>query len=145
MEDLFARIVLGHLVGDYLLQNKYMAIHKTDKTEEGANICLLHCAIYTATVCMFLCRFDSCFNLVWAPSPLVVALVFLSHWPIDRTALAYFWLKFIKGRDILYEFKSTVTENEYREIGLPFACFVYAVADNTMHLVLMWTFLRLVI
>ncbi|MBI3633114.1 MAG: DUF3307 domain-containing protein [Candidatus Vogelbacteria bacterium] len=135
MEDLFARIVLGHLVGDYLLQNKYMAIHKTDQTNEGANICLLHCAIYTAAVCLFL----------WTLNPLVVTIVFLSHWPIDRTAFAYFWLKLIKGRDILYEFKSTITENEYREIGLPFSCFVYAVADNTMHLVLMWTFLRLVI
>ncbi len=130
MEDTFARIVLGHLTGDYLLQNRYMAIHKTDSTDQGAWICVLHCLIYTASVCLFL----------WTINPLIVALVFLSHWPIDRTAFAYIWLKFIGGRDIMVEF---ISKDQYREIALPFACFVYAVTDNTMHLILLWLITKL--
>jgi len=133
MEDLFARIVLGHLVADYLLQPMEMAIHKTDRTWYGFNCCLVHCLIYTAVVCLFL----------WTMNPLIAGLVFLSHFPIDRYSLATFWLKMIGGRDILTEFKSTIAENPYREIGLPFSCFVYAVADNTMHLVLLWWITRL--
>lgn len=122
---MFTRIVLGHLVADYLLQNKRMALEKSEKGINGIIWCTIHSLIYTATICLFLWRID------W----LVVLLVFISHWPIDRWSWASKWLKFIKGRDILAAYQS---KEEYHEIDLVFSCLVYTVADNTMHLVALW-------
>lgn len=126
---MFTRIVLGHLVADYLLQSKTMALKKSAKGINGIIWCTSHSLIYTATICLFLWRID------W----LVALLVFISHWPIDRWSLASKWLKLIKGRDILVAYNS---KEEYREIDLSFSCLVYAVADNTMHLVILWIMSR---
>jgi len=125
MQDIFARIVLGHLVGDYLLQSKAMALKKSEKGLTGIAWCTFHSLIYTASVCLFL----------WTLNPVVVALVFLSHWPIDRWSLASKWLKTIGGRDFIKAYES---KEKYREIDIAFSCLVYAVVDNTMHLILLW-------
>jgi hypothetical protein len=125
MEDLFARIILGHLTGDYLLQCKAMSLKKADKNWQGFLWCTWHCLIYTACVCLFL----------WNFQPLTIGLVFLSHWPIDRYHLASKWLKVIRGRDLLKAYQST---DKYREIDIAFSCVVYTVTDNTMHLILLW-------
>lgn len=127
--DIFARILLGHLVGDYLLQNKVMALKKSEKGWRGIAWCILHSVIYTVSVCLFL----------WTVNPLVALVVFISHWPIDRWSLASRWLKLIHGRDFLAAYSST---EKYREIDISFSCLVYAVADNAMHLVFLWTILR---
>lgn len=125
MEDLFARIILGHLAGDYLLQNRTMALKKSDKGLAGFLWCTWHCLIYTACVCLFL----------WNFQPLLIGLVFLSHWPIDRWQLAAKWLKLIRGRDFYQAYRSI---EKYREIDLAFSCYVYAVVDNTWHLIILW-------
>jgi len=125
MENIFAKIVLGHLIGDYLLQNKVMALRKSERGWKGFLWCSLHCLIYTFSVCLFL----------WTTNPIVVVLVFLSHWPIDRWSLASKWLRFIKGRDIEAAYYS---KDKYREIDIAFSSLVYAVADNTIHLILLW-------
>ena len=122
MEDLFARIVLGHLVGDYLLQNKTMALKKSENSLRGILWCTLHCLIYTASVCAFLQNI----NIV------MIFLIFTSSWIIDHWSLASRWLKLIRGRDIMdfYLHKD--------DIGLTFSCLVYAVIDNTLHVLLIW-------
>ena len=125
MTDIFIRMVLGHLVGDYLLQNNKMAFGKSMPGWDGHFWCTVHCLLYTAAVCLFL----------QTVNPLVVSLVFLSHWPLDRWSLAGKWLKLIGGRDFMAAHKS---DDEYRDIHVAFSCLVYAVADNTMHLVLLW-------
>lgn len=122
---MFAQIVLGHLMGDYLFQSRAMALRKSEKSWIGYFWCILHCLIYTASVCLFL----------WTPNPLVIALVFASHFPFDRWSLASKWLKLIRGRDFIKAFES---KEKYREIDLSFSCLVYAVVDNTMHLILLW-------
>lgn len=130
MEDLFARIVLGHLTGDYLLQSKAMALKKSEKGLAGFTWCSFHCLLYTATLCLFL----------WTLNPLVAVLVFLSHWPADRWSLASVWLKFIRGRDFASAYTST---DKYREFDIAFTCIVYTVADNTFHLIALWFIVKL--
>jgi len=53
MEDVFARIVLGHLTGDYLLQNWKMTLRKSQKSWMGFLWCTWHYFLYTASVCLF--------------------------------------------------------------------------------------------
>lgn len=124
MLTIFEKILLGHLVADYLLQPEKMAVQKSAKGIKGLLICVLHCLIYTATICAFTSTVQ----------PLMIGLIFLSHFPIDRWSLASHWLKLIKGRDFISVYQ---TKPQYHEIGLPFATLVYAVVDNTWHLLLL--------
>jgi hypothetical protein len=129
---MFAEIVLGHLAGDYLLQNKSMALKKSEKGWAGLGWCTLHCLIYTACICLFLWTVNP-FHVAF--SPLLVLLVFLTHWPLDRWSLGSKWLKLIRGRDFIKAFES---KDKYREIDVSFSCLVYAVVDNSLHLILLW-------
>jgi hypothetical protein len=122
-------MVLGHLVGDFLLQDRTMALRKSEPGHTGLGWCLLHCVFYTASVGAFL----------WTAgghvTPTVASLVFASHYPIDRWSLASPWLRLVRGRD----FKAALAlEEPYRTIDVAFSAVVYTVADNTMHLVLLW-------
>jgi len=130
MTDFFARIVLGHLVGDYMLQSKNMALLKSQPGWRGIKWCTIHCLIYTASVCLFL----------WTYNPLIVLLVFLSHWPFDRWSLASKWLKLIRGRDFI---QAALSKGKFKHIDIAFSCLVYAVVDNTMHLILLWGITKL--
>ena len=124
MLTIFERIILGHLVGDYLLQPKKMAITKSARGIKGVIWCLAHCLVYTSIICLFTETTDY----------LKISLIFLSHFPIDRWSLASYWLRVIKGRDLMTAFKS---KTEFHEIDLSFSIIVYVIVDNTLHLLLM--------
>lgn len=64
--------MVGHLVGDYLLQNDFLASGKKRSTL----ICALHCAIWTYYVCTFA-------GLGWLPA----SLLFAEHFIQDRGRL----------------------------------------------------------
>ncbi len=125
MENLFAKIILGHLLGDYLLQSKKMALIKSNKNMVGFIMCLVHSIIYTISVCAFLWRFDSSIFL----------FIVLSHFPIDFWSLGDKWLKVIKGRNIA---KAIESKEQYHEVDLIFSCIVYTVVDNSIHIIIMW-------
>lgn len=129
MAELFIAALLGHLVGDYLLQSKYMALHKSDKGWGGAIICTWHVTLYTAAVCLFW----------WTVDPVIIALTFVPHWVIDRWSLASPWLKMIRGRTFMGAFESKDT---YREFDIAFTSIVYTVVDNTMHLICLWLLIK---
>ena len=112
------RLVLGHLIGDYLLQSKAMALKKSEKGAKGFAWCTFHCLVYTASVCL----------LLWTLNPWVMAIIFSSHWFIDRWSLTGKWLKLIRGRDL----------SDKSPLNLAFYPLVYATADNTWHILLMW-------
>lgn len=127
--EMFIRAALGHLVGDYMLQGRKAALEKSKKGLPGFAWCTLHSLIYTASVCLFL----------WTLNPLIIILVFFSHWPIDRWSLASWWLKLIGGRDFMDAYKS---KEEYWEIDLSFSCLVYTIVDNTMHILLLFAIVK---
>lgn len=128
MEDLFTRMILGHLVSDYLLQPKEMATQKGgDKTINGTIWCFLHCIVYTGVVALFMWNFD----------PKVMFLVFASHYPIDRFSLGEEWLKVIKARSVREEYFAE-DKLRLRPVLISFASIIYVVADNTMHFLLLY-------
>jgi len=127
----FAAVGLGHLVGDYLLQNVWMAKTKTQKTKAGLAAAIIHCLLYTLAVGL----------ICWNFTPLFIALVFASHYPIDRWSLGTKWLRLIRGRDIEEAYFST---SPTRDVDLSFAVLVYAVADNALHLLLLYIIVILV-
>ena len=153
-------LLLGHLAGDYLLQNDWMSKNKSKNTWMGWLAATVHCILYTAAICLFMWNFD----------PIWIVVVFLSHFPIDKFMLAEKYMHFIKGkgmRDYVNEDnhlgisargKGSVNEegvvDDYQLLGFEmvrqpplnrmnaleggFTAFIYAVTDNAMHLILMW-------
>jgi hypothetical protein len=131
--DFFAKLILGHLVGDYVFQNTWMAMNKSGSSFK----CFIHCLIYTASVCLIM--FD--FRISW------IVLVFLSHYFIDRYSLADKWLYFFKSRslkDFLANGEKNIPEGDnkwkwnYYGLRAGFTSFVYIATDNTFHLLLMY-------
>jgi Protein of unknown function (DUF3307) len=127
----FDKLILGHLIGDFVLQNKWMAYRKVTNYFP----CLVHCLIYTLSVCLL-----TSFNPAWA------TIVFLSHFPIDKWSLADKWLSLINGRSLKDYFDNgslnIPVQNDpqytnYLILRGSFTGIVYTVVDNTLHLMLM--------
>lgn len=72
--------IVGHLVGDYLVQTDWMALNKKQSTLH----CLVHCSIWTACVCVFS-------GLGWTAA----AILFGTHFLQDRTTIVEKWMDFI--------------------------------------------------
>ena len=75
MSDIGFSLLCGHLVGDYLFQNDWQALHKRNNTVR----CLIHCALYTFAVWLF--------TFSWI-TPLGLAICFVAHFLFDRFGLA---------------------------------------------------------
>ena len=138
MDDLLFRLLLGHFIGDYLLQNHWMALNKKKRIWP----LLVHCLIYTAVVCILTPELFS---------PLWLTIVFTSHAVIDGTHIVDKYLHIIGGRSIAnmrHDFNS-LTSCAYagdtplmRTSSVAIGWFVQIVADNTIHIGLMYAGLR---
>src|SRR5271167_1883923 len=82
----FAASMLGHFVGDYLLQNQWMATRKSLKGMPGHIACTIHVLLYTFAVALF---------VGW--HPLFLLIVAIPHWIIDRWSLANYILRAKNG------------------------------------------------
>lgn len=54
------QLLLGHLVGDYLLQTSWMAVNKSKKTLQGWMAAIVHSVIYTLSVCTYGKSLEDC-------------------------------------------------------------------------------------
>jgi hypothetical protein len=124
------KMLLGHLVGDYLLQNNWMALNKSRNDVVGWTACTVHCLLYTASVCSI----TGVWQLEW------VVAVFLSHFIIDKFSLAELYCRAIKGRSIknFLDDLDNYVYTPYAALRAGFYTLVYTVVDNTMHLLLMY-------
>jgi hypothetical protein len=102
-------LLVGHLVGDYVFQNDWMASKKTT----NSLACASHCAAYTLAV--LFCGF-------WFLSPLAIVAVGVLHFPVDRWRLARRFM--------------TLNGQEAFATG-PLSPWSVVVVDNTIHLVVL--------
>jgi hypothetical protein len=84
--NLFGWLLVGHLVGDFLLQTRWMA---EKKAREWPPL-LAHCFVYTAVVALLALPAGGL-------SPVAIGLVFFSHILLDRRNLTDLWAKSITG------------------------------------------------
>jgi Protein of unknown function (DUF3307) len=126
--------IIGHLVGDYLLQNDWMALKKKSpsffyKPYWGNRSwqfrlttcfrwvsipCLVHCALWTGAVCAF---------AGWK-SPVLIAILFAAHYIQDRTHIIKFWM--------------TRINHQPKFVEPPMAPWSLIVVDNVWHIVTIW-------
>jgi membrane protein YqaA with SNARE-associated domain len=118
-------LLLGHLVGDYICQTKWMAQNKVRHDSIGYTACMVHCLVYSIVLSMIM--------IPVLPSPddfwVMFLIAFVSHYPIDKGSLAKYWMKYVLGSDVPSN-KDPVHHHVLWWI-------VYIVNDNTAHLLLM--------
>jgi hypothetical protein len=95
-----------HLVGDYLLQNDWMARNKKDRSLKGEAACQVHCILYSLP-----------FLLI--ASPVCVFFIYLTHYLIDR----FYFIRW---------YMNTVGQKEFAKP--PTAPWSIFFVDNTFHL-----------
>lgn len=116
MSEPLTLAIIGHLVGDYLLQNDWMALHK----KQNSVRCAIHCALWATSVCFF--------TGWWAPW--VWPALFIAHYAQDRTNVIAWWM-------------DAVGQKQFRT-G-PCAPWSIIVVDNVWHIVslaLVWRILN---
>lgn len=103
---------LFHLVGDYLLQNDWMAQEKT----KNSFACFIHCFLYTLPFVLIL--FGS--NAIW--------IVFITHFFMDRFRLATYWIKLMNWNWQSTNFGYSSEKPTWMSVWL------MIIVDNTFHL-----------
>jgi hypothetical protein len=77
------QLLIAHLVGDYLFQNRWMALNK----HENADVCILHSLIYAISVSL-ICG-------MWSDNEIFKFLIiFVSHFIIDYFRIGAKWRQF---------------------------------------------------
>ncbi len=134
-------LLVGHLCGDYLFQNDWMATNKNKPGILGCLVCLSHTIIYSFIVAAFVVFLTGWKSILVSQQPFIAAfaIVFVSHYWIDRYSLGGKWMKWIKG-GVFAETISLYSDGKIKSFTPRefFLAPVYIAVDNTMHLVLMW-------
>jgi hypothetical protein len=105
---------VGNLVGDYLLQNDWMATNK----KQSSFVCAIHCAVWTICVMLF-----SGWPL-WVAAPL-----FVSHFVQDRT-------------NIIARYMDALGQKAFRTgVCAPWSCIA---VDNVWHIVTLWALSKVI-
>lgn len=105
--------IVGHLVGDYLLQNDWMALNK----KKSSFHCFVHCVLWTLSVMAFSSVLDI----------RVATILFATHFVQDRTEIVRSWMRFV---------------GQEKFATGPCAPWSIIVADNVWHIVTifaLWT------
>lgn len=105
--------IIGHLVGDYLLQNDWMALNKKSRWWP----CLVHCGLWSASVCLF---------AGWGG--IVPAVLLAAHYVQDRTGIVVWWM--------------TKVNSQAKFAAGPCAPWSIIVVDNVWHIVSLWAVWR---
>lgn len=100
--------LMGHLIGDYLLQNDWMALNK----KKASWPCFVHVLLYTLTIWLAT-------RWHWQ----AIAIVFVTHFAQDRTDFVA-WFMRIKG--------------QAKFAQPPMAPWSIIVVDNVLHLCVLW-------
>jgi hypothetical protein len=99
--------IVGHLVGDYLIQNDWQALYKKQSTFR----CIVHCALWTTCVIAF-AQWP-----IWTAIPL-----FITHFIQDRTQIINWWMDFVGQKQfrtgILAPWSAIVVDNVWHIVAI---------------------------
>lgn len=116
--------IIGHLVGDYLLQNDWMALNKKKADPYGNFACVVHCGIWSMCVLVFSGWYHA------RPLSLLCAILFFTHYIQDRTQIVKFWM--------------TKINRQPEFVKPPMAPWSIIVVDNVWHILTIWAVWRFI-
>jgi hypothetical protein len=126
---LFVLTIVGHFVGDYLLQNDWMALNKTKRNKLGWQACSLHVILYTLSVVICLSLADKSVFLMWW----IWLIIGIPHYLIDHYSLASYimlWKNGVKPFEVVKD-DDPIDIKALWKVG--FNAPVYILNDNTLH------------
>jgi len=125
---MFIYLLFGHVIGDYFLQNSWMAFFK----KKAFLPCFVHCSIYTTVVCTALAIYGLKVSLIF------FVCIFYSHWILDRYEVISWWAEKMGIRS-WNSFQGELSDSAqiHQVITIAFGAIVYVVMDNSLHLLLM--------
>lgn len=111
--DPLTSAIVGHLVGDYIIQTDWMALNKKKPGMDGLFPCVVHCVLWACSVMLF----SGCWSIPLA------ALLFSTHLVQDGTSIVRDWMRLVG--------------QEQFATG---ACSPWSiiVVDNVLHIVTIW-------
>ncbi len=112
-----------HLIGDYLIQNDWMALNKKEATIKGELACQLHCITYSLP-------------FLFIGSGEAVLFIYLSHYIIDRTNIVGWFLALRNGVFHVRNFGF----GEQRPFVI--TIWLYIITDNIFHIICNYLFLK---
>lgn len=98
--DIFGWLIVGHLVGDFLLQNNWMALNKT----RNLIPLMVHSLVYTGAVGLFALLGGG----LSLPS---LAIIFFSHILLDNRVFVGWWVKYVNGAENIPWMKIVVDQS----------------------------------
>lgn len=116
---LYFSLLIGHLVGDYLLQNDWMASNK----KKSHVACFVHCTLYTLA-CLFFSSLAAFAHPDVEHLPMWFwALIFVTHFLIDRWNFVTWYM-------------NTAGQEGFRTgVCAPWSSIA---VDNSLHFLTMW-------
>lgn len=119
--ETLACAIIGHLVGDYILQNDWMALNK----KRDASICSIHCTIWVLCVSLF----SGWFFYQNFTGGLIGLILFVTHFVQDHT-------------NIVTRYMDWFGQEKFRT-GLcsPWSTIV---VDNVFHILTIWIVWRFI-
>lgn len=95
----FEWLLVGHLLGDWVLQNDWMAQNKQNGLLNRA--IAVHAAVYTTVIVLSLAIAQ---RSALAPPPYLffASVVFISHWIIDASNLGLRWNRLFNQSELLF-------------------------------------------
>ncbi len=117
--SIFEKFIIAHIIGDYVLQNNWMALNKHDKLFP----LFVHCYIYGLVFGLiyldpFICLYVSILHLV------------TDRLPFKKISLTELWLRLIKGRSMK---SAIIVSGKHSQIYIGFSSVVYCVVDFFFH------------
>ena len=109
-----ASAIVGHLVGDYLLQNDWMALNKKGPGIMGGLALAVHSFIWAVCVCSFAGFWPT----------LAFAILYATHMLQDGTNIVMFWMTRINRQSAF--------------ASPPLALWSIIVVDNVWHILTIW-------
>lgn len=104
-----------HGLGDYIIQNDWMALNKKKLTWKGELACQIHCITYSLP-------------FLFIGGYLAVFFIYLSHYILDRTKLVDYFLCIKNGTF------STENFGFNKERPVFITIWVYIITDNLIHI-----------
>ncbi len=124
--------LIFHAIGDYLIQNDWMALNKKLRTWKGEIACQIHCVTY-ALPFKFICSWEA------------VAAIYVTHYLIDRFNFVGYFLAF---RNWVWKYEPSKTQAFTHEPHLDVSNFgfsegrptfitiwLYIITDNVFHII----------
>lgn len=108
--------IIGHLVGDYLLQNDWMAMNK----KQNPLICMVHAILWTLAVCLFAGWYN----------PYAISALLCTHFIQDHSNIVGKWMSLIGQKQFATG---------------PCSPWSIIVVDNVWHIVTIWAVWKFIV